>query len=299
MEVRAIGLLRRSEHPRSASILSAAKGMASLLRATVGSARAIRLVAEVRPLVLGIVVITITWTALIYHLDSGGNTSPGAAEDASGWASAFNLDMANLSSTGKAPYFNLEPGHRLRYQDGDTTRTVTVLRKTKLIDGVETRVIEKREEIGGQLSKASRKYYAIDRATKAVYCFGVHVDSYEDGKAVSHRGWRSGVNGATFSLVMPGVPKVGDKLVRQHAKRLYEVTDIVEKVVTPAGTFNKCLRMQSAAAAENEADEKVYAPGIGLVKDGRFALVKIAKTVPKKQLGSSADCSTIADRLCG
>ena len=56
----------------------------------------------------------------------------------------------NLATIGKNPYFNLEPGYRLRYASGEATRTMMVRRKTKVIDGVETRVVEEKEEQHGR-----------------------------------------------------------------------------------------------------------------------------------------------------
>jgi hypothetical protein len=249
----------------------------------IDSLSAVRSALRVPPLMLGIITVATTFGFSVgYRLASGENTLPDAVDVA-------DIDTEHLASTGKAAYFNLEPGYRLRYQDGETTRTVTVRRKTKIIDGVETRVVEQREERGGQLIKVLSKYYALDEATDAVYCFGVHVDTYADGKLVNHGGWQSGNGGATFNLAVPGTPQMGDKSVRRNAQKLYEVVDIGEQVVTPAGTFTNCLRTQETNAAENQVDEKIYAPGVGPVKDGSFTLVKIVMTVPKKQLEMAAE----------
>ena len=121
----------------------------------------------------------------------------------------------NFSTAGKGTYFNLEPGYRLCYRDGALTRTMTVRRKTKLVAGVQTRVVEEKEEKDGQTTKVLWKYYAIDKATSAVYCFGVHVRSYHNGELVGHSGWCAGVNGAVFSLAVPASPKPGDTLPRR------------------------------------------------------------------------------------
>ncbi len=44
-------------------------------------------------------------------------------------------------------------------------------------------------------------------------------------------------------------------------------------MVTPAGSFD-CVRMRDSSAIERGADDKWYAPGVGLVKDGKAVLVK-------------------------
>jgi hypothetical protein len=79
------------------------------------------------------------------------------------FTSTFKVDKANLANVGVNPYFILEPGYRLHLKGGGATLTVTVLDETKLVDGVETRIIEEREEKDGHTTEISRNYYAIDK----------------------------------------------------------------------------------------------------------------------------------------
>ncbi|MGA2616424.1 MAG: hypothetical protein ABSF26_02365 [Thermoguttaceae bacterium] len=225
--------------------------------------------------------------ALAYYVGTGGTPLPETDDESPQWASIAQVNPANLTTVGKNAYFNLEPGYRLEYADGPSTRTVTVRRKTKLVDGVQTRVVEEKEQRGGQPTKVLWKYYAIDKESKALYCFGVHVQNYYEGKVVSHDGWRSGVHGAVFRLAMPAAPKVGDTLVQRHGRTRYEVIGVGEKVTTPAGQFSNCFRTQVKGTAEDEGREKVFAPGVGLVKDGQFSLVKIVQTTPSRSVASS------------
>ena len=101
------------------------------------------------------------------------------------------------------------------------------------------------------------------------------MQSYHEGRMVSQRSWRSGARGAVFTLAMPAAPKVGDTFVRGQAGNVYEVTDVSAEVTTPAGTFSHCLRARVKSPGENGARERVYAPGVGVVEDGPFKLVKI------------------------
>jgi hypothetical protein len=213
----------------------------------------------------------------------------GRKEKGSGFASEFDVDKANLTNVGKNPYFiPLEPGYRLVLKGGGATLTVTVTRRTKLVDGVETRVVEEREvKDDGQPIEISQNYFAIDKTTGAVYYFGEDVDIYKDGKVVGHEGaWLSGVNGAKFGMMMPGKPKVGDKFQQEVAPKVAmdrcEIAAMGDEVQTPAGTFKNCLRTREGSAIEKGTSEKVYAPGVGLIKDDEFVLAKIAKVVPKK-----------------
>lgn len=195
------------------------------------------------------------------------------------WASSFNVEKANLVSRGKNPYFILEPGHRLRLKGDNATLTVTVLNETKSVDGVETRIVEEREEKGGQLAEVSRNYFAIDKTTNTVYYFGEDVDIYKNGNVVNHEGaWLSGINGAKFGLMMPGTPKVGDKFQQEIAPKVAmdrcEIVAIGEEVKTPAGTFKNCLKVKESSPLEKGSSVKVYAPGVGLIQDDEFVLDK-------------------------
>lgn len=195
------------------------------------------------------------------------------------FASTFDVNKSNLVSVGKNPYFILEPGYRLQLKDNEATLTITVLNDTKLVDGVETRVVEEREEASGQLTEVSRNYFAIDKTTNSVYYFGEDVDDYKDGKVVGHGGsWLAGEKGAKFGLMMPGKPKVGEKFYQEQAPEeamdRFEVVAVNEEFTTPAGTFKNCLRTRESSAIEKGSEEKIYAPGVGLLKDEDFLLVK-------------------------
>jgi hypothetical protein len=199
------------------------------------------------------------------------------------WQSSFRVDKKSLGATGSSPYFVLTPGFRLCYEHGRNTLTTTVLNETIVIDGVETWVVEDRETKNGQLAELTRDYYAIDRQTNDVYYFGEDVDTYKDGKLVGHEGaWLSGVKGAKFGLMMPGSIKVGRKFYQEQVPGVgmdrAEVVGTGETVSTPAGAFKNCVHMKETSALEKGmADHKWYAPGVGMVKEGEFVLVKVEK----------------------
>ena len=231
--------------------------------------------------------------ALAYYVGAGNSAALEADEDSPQWASIAQVDTTNLTTVGKNPYVILEPGYRLRYTAGPVTRTITVRRKTKIVDGVETRVIEEKDEKDSLPVKIVWKYYAIDKTTKAVYCFGVHAQTYDAGRLLGHRAWRSGANGAVFTLAMPAAPNVGDTLVRGHSRRSYEVVDTDATVTTAAGTFTHCLRAESKDVDPLQASEKVFAPGVGLVRDGSFSLAAIVRLAPQSKGESDRQ---VADR---
>src|SRR5690242_1881871 len=70
-----------------------------------------------------------------------------------GWRETFAVDKKNLVSTGVNPYFDLTPGMKHFYEHKKSKLTITVLAETKIVDGVETRVVEEREESDGMLKE--------------------------------------------------------------------------------------------------------------------------------------------------
>jgi len=202
----------------------------------------------------------------------------GAAE--AKFQDTFNVDKATLADKGSNTYMILEPGYKLILVDGKDTLTITVLDETKMVDGVKTRIVEERETEGGKLAEVSRNYFAIDKATGDVYYFGEDVDMYDaEGKVTGHGGsWLSGVNDAKFGLMMPGKPKVGDRYYQEVAPKVAldraEVVSVTEKVKVPAGTFKNCLKTKESSGLESAVEKKLFAPGVGLLKDAGFELAK-------------------------
>jgi hypothetical protein len=242
--------------------------------------RKLPLAAKSLPMVMATVVVGLVCTCIWGYYVHAHSPSPVEADAQSSWPDVDRVNRANFASVGKTPYFNLEPGYRLNYRDGSVTRTITVRRRTKIVDGVETRVVEQKQKEVGKPTRIVWKYYAIDKTTLAVYCFGVHIQTYFQGNLLSHRSWCAGVHGKHFRLEMPPQPKVGEALVHSSTRRQYEVTDLRATIVTPAGAFANCLRTEAKGSMEKVAKEKVFAPGVGLVKDGQFLLVRHGMTVP-------------------
>jgi hypothetical protein len=200
-----------------------------------------------------------------------------------GWVQNFPVDPRSLATEGEGTYFILKPGYQTTFEgkaDGKAGKLViTVLNETLKVGGVDTRVVEEREWSGGDLVEVSRNYFAIDPRSGDVYYFGEDVDMYKKGKIVNHEGsWRHGTKGATFGLMMPGKPIVGMKFYQEQAKGVAmdrsEIVSLTEKLTTRAGSFDRCVKTQETTPLEKLAREyKVYAPGVGLVKDGDLVLV--------------------------
>jgi len=200
----------------------------------------------------------------------------------SDWTSQFLMEGDELVSIGRNPYFILEPGYQLVLEGGGTQLIITVLNETKTVDGVETRVVEERETKKGQLIEVARNYFAISRRTNDIFYFGEDVDMYKDGKVVNHDGsWLSGVNGGKFGLMMPGRPLINasyyQEVVPNVAMDRATIMSTTEIVKTSAGEFTNCLKMKETTPLDHVTEYKYYAPGIGMVSDGKMTLVKAGK----------------------
>lgn len=198
----------------------------------------------------------------------------------SSWKEEFGIAKCNLLTTGRNPYFILEPGFQLVLEGGDTKLQITVLDQTKTVDGIVTRVVEEREWKDGKLYEVALNYFAICEQTKDVFYFGEDVDFYENGKVVKHDGsWLAGTNGNRAGLMMPGAPKVKMKYYQEIAPGVAmdraEIVSLEESCKTPAGTFTGCMKVKEGSAIELFAKEyKYFAPGIGLVRDEDVRLIR-------------------------
>jgi len=201
--------------------------------------------------------------------------------DKSGFTTTFGVEPGELVSTGRNPYFVLEPGYVLELEGGSTHLTITVLKDTKTVAGVETRVVEERETDNGKLVEVSRNFFAISKRTNSVFYFGEDVDMYDkSGKITSHEGsWTAGVGGATFGLAMPGEPLLKARYYQEIAPKVAmdraEVVSLTETLQTPAGLFKNVLKTLETTPLEPLAHEaKYYARGVGLIQDGSLKLIK-------------------------
>lgn len=222
---------------------------------------------------LGLIGLALIFTSPLY-----------AEENQDNWTKIFNAERTRFHHTGSNPYFKLEPGYYLILdgQDGENRikLIVAVLFETKMIDGVETRVVEEKEFHNGMLAEISRNFFAIDTVTNSIYYFGEEVDIYKDGKVVNHEGaWESGVDGAHFGLMMPGVVLLGAKYYQETAPDVAmdraEIISMTETVETPLENFSNSLKVEETTPLEPEAKEyKYFHAGVGLVKDGPLDLTE-------------------------
>ena len=192
----------------------------------------------------------------------------------------FGIEKSDLSSTGRNPFFILEPGYQLYFKGEDGDLTITVLNDTKMVDGVETRVVEERETEGGKLIEVSRNYFAVSKRNNGVFYFGEDVDMYDSAGKVTHGGsWLAGLDGARAGLMMPGIALLGARFYQEVAPKIAmdraEIVSISDTRKVPVGTFDLVLKTEETTPLEPGVKEyKYYVSGIGLIKDGDMELVR-------------------------
>jgi hypothetical protein len=199
------------------------------------------------------------------------------------FTSSVMQDSCSFTTVGRNAYFILEPNYQLMLEGiegNDTTRLIiTVLNETQKIAGIQTRIVEENESVNGKVVEISRNFFAFCKETSSVFYFGEDVDIYKNGKIVNHEGaWvAEGSNKAGIGL--PGLFLLGSKYYQGIAPGIAmdraEIISVNEMQETPSGKYNNVLKVEETTALDpKDISYKLYAPGIGLIKDGNLLLKK-------------------------
>ena len=190
---------------------------------------------------------------------------------------SFRAENCTFSSTGRNPFFILEPNFQLVLggeDAGDAAQLmITVLNETREVNGTQARVIEERESVGGELVEISRNFFAICEETNNVFYFGEEVDIYENGIIVDHEGtWLAGEGTNRAGIIMPGTILLGARYYQEIAPSVAldraEIIDTGQVIQTPSGDFSDTLITRETTELEpDEVELKYYAAGIGLVQE--------------------------------
>jgi hypothetical protein len=172
------------------------------------------------------------------------------------------------------PFFPLVPGTTYHYAgetaDGLETNDVFVTGDTKMILGVETRVVHDLVYLEGDLIEETFDWYAQD-VDGNVWYFGEDSREIENDVIVSTEGsWEAGMEGARPGIIMLADPKIGTTYRQEFsldvAEDLARVVSLNRSVSVPYGDFDGCLKTQDWNALEPASQEqKFYCPGIGTV----------------------------------
>ena len=87
----------------------------------------------------------------------------------------FKVEKSDLSATGKSTYFVLEPGFVAIFEGKEegkkATLTITVTDQTRVVDGVETRVVEEKETADGELVEQNARERLVHAASVSFRSF--------------------------------------------------------------------------------------------------------------------------------
>jgi hypothetical protein len=185
------------------------------------------------------------------------------------------ITPADFSATIDNPYLPLEPGTTFIYEgrsgDGASRVEVTVTSETRVVMGVTCVVVRDQAFVDDVLVEDTFDWYAEDKEGNVWY-FGEDTKEYENGTVVSTQGsWEAGVNGAVPGVIMKAHPQVGDSYQQEYlkgeAEDMAEVLALGDSATVPYGSFQNVLRTREWTPLEpGVAEEKLYAPGVGLIK---------------------------------
>lgn len=200
------------------------------------------------------------------------------------------IDPDRFVSVVDNPWFPLEPGRTLVYtgvKDGKTAVDVFApSRRTRVVDGVRTRIVEDRLYLDGVLEERTADYYAQDRCGNVWY-FGENTATVDEhGRVVDTSGsFLAGVDGAEPGVFMQARPELGRKFrqewYRGAAEDVFTAIGINVPVTVPYGAFRHSLRTRETTALEpGVVDNKYFVRGIGevaelAVKGGQEKLVLV------------------------
>jgi hypothetical protein len=238
----------------------------------------------------------------------------GSGQDEDKFTKEFPISECDFKTAGTNPYFILEPGRQLHFNnfrcvsEGQCDEVeeviITVLTETRDVTfkidskpkSVTTHIVEERETADGQVTEISRNFYAECDDTEDIYYFGeeVCVPPDSDGMAQgpvsftcpsglvpAEDAWMAGVNGARPGIIFPGGAfLLGARYFQEIAPGVAldraEHVNLGLEVETPAGEFEDCVEVKETTPLDPAAlSQKIYCPGIGLVVDDELELTSV------------------------
>jgi hypothetical protein len=186
-----------------------------------------------------------------------------------------DIDPEAFTANVDNPLFPLVVGRTLVYsgiKDGkEAIDLFHASKRTRVVDGVRTRIVEDRLFLNGVLEERTSDYYAQDRCGNVWY-FGedtAELDSH--GHVTSTEGsFHAGVDGAQPGVFMQASPELGRRFRQEwyagHAEDTFKAIGLSESVRVPFGSFGHALRTAETTALEpGVLDNKLYVRGIGEV----------------------------------
>ena len=229
--------------------------------------------------------LTVGAAALVAVALPSGGAAPaaGAASDcplpAFGPGASYHpkIEPEDFSPHVTNPLLPLTPGTALVYtgvKDGRAALDIVVTSaRTRVIDGVTTRVVQDRLYLDGVLEERTADYFAQDECGNVWY-FGEDTATLDEhGRVVSTDGsFHAGVGGAQPGVFMQAQPEVGRRFRQEwapgEAEDQFRVLKLDVLVTVPAGRFAHAVRTEETTALEpGVVDNKYFVRGIGEVEE--------------------------------
>jgi hypothetical protein len=185
------------------------------------------------------------------------------------------LDPAEFTTEIDNPWWPMAVGSRWVYRETDAEGTVsrvvvTVTNKTRMIMGIESRVVHDIVTEDGEVKEDTFDWYAQD-ADGNIWYMGENTKEYENGKVKSTEGsWEAGVDGASPGVIVPADPKPGltyrEEYYKGQAEDAAEILSLNAHAEVPFGNFDQVLQTRNYTPLEpNLVEEKFYAREVGQV----------------------------------
>jgi len=203
-------------------------------------------------------------------------TAAPSSGSACGTTYAPVLDPANFVAIVDNSYFPLPVGRTLVYtgvKDGQTqTDTVTVTDQKKVILGITATVVSDIATHNGAVLERTFDYYAQDRQGTVWYLGEDTIAFLPNGKTDTSGSFLAGVDGAQPGIIMEANPQIPDAYRQEcYAGQAEDTAWVVAtdgSVTVPYGKVRNVLTtLESTRLEPGGYDEKIYAPGIGIVSE--------------------------------
>ncbi len=202
------------------------------------------------------------------------------------------LDPGNFVRVIDNPYYPLPVGRVLVYEGvRDGVRQidrVTVTAQTKVLEGITaTAVLDVARQPDGTLIERTMDWFAQDRQGNVWY-LGEATKAYNaDGTVDTSGSWQAGVRDGEPGIIMEAHPQVPDAYRQEFLLgQAQDTAWIVRRggsVTVPYGTVKNVLTSLEATVVEpGSFDEKIYAPGLGIVLEHSLTAQETAKLVRVK-----------------
>jgi hypothetical protein len=179
------------------------------------------------------------------------------------------LDPAEFSTRIDNPFWPMAPDSRWVYREADEDGAerrveVTVTRRTRLVQGVEARVVQEVVTEEGRVQEATEDWFAQDRSGN-LWHLGEAGREYHNGRArPTPESWQAGVDGAQATIVVPGRPDPG-MLHRPERAAATQVLSSATRAKVPYGSFEQLVITKESTPLEPRVEHEFYARGVGPV----------------------------------